>query len=191
MVSVSAAPGSTGNQFDVTLTNTGPSAISVAGFNFSVSVVNPLIAFTGATTGTIAPYIFAGQSLFGPDLTGPVSAQSIAASDLFDTPLAGALISANSTVGLGRISFNVASGATPGVFAVTFAGFPGTSLSDPAGTDIAIGSLVSGTITIIGTTPTPEPSTGSMLLVSLLVGLAGLSCRPLKNSRRGYLRGLN
>ena len=38
--SANAAPGSSGNAFDVLLTNTGPSAITVGGFSFGISTGN-------------------------------------------------------------------------------------------------------------------------------------------------------
>jgi hypothetical protein len=166
--SASGAPGSTGNQFDVLLTNTGPSTLSVGAFTFSISVTNPSIVFTGATTTTAATYVFGANSLFGPDLTGAVSSQTLAASDLFSTPAAGATVGSGVTVGLGRVSFLIAAGATPGVFPVSFAAFPASSLSDPNAQNIAIGSLNSGSITITGSgPPVPEPSTIWLIVVPL------------------------
>src|SRR5215813_8248116 len=64
--SASAAPGSSGNTFDVQLTNTGPSGITVGGFSFGISTGNPDISFRESNTSTSAPYIFDGLSLFGP-----------------------------------------------------------------------------------------------------------------------------
>ena len=71
--SVTADGGSTGNPLDVDLTNTGPSAVPIGGFSFGVSIANPNVSFTDANTSTAAFYIFTGNSLFGPDLTGPTS----------------------------------------------------------------------------------------------------------------------
>src|SRR5438270_11560761 len=58
---------STGNTIDVTLTNTGASAVDIAGFAFQVTALSSSISFTGVTDATAAPYIFAGNSLCGPD----------------------------------------------------------------------------------------------------------------------------
>jgi hypothetical protein len=67
---LNANAGDTGDSFDVTLTNTGPSAVSIAAFTFEISAANTDMTFTDANTGTgLAPYIFAGNSLFGPDIT--------------------------------------------------------------------------------------------------------------------------
>src|SRR5450631_1810049 len=66
--SVAGAPGSSGN-FDVLLTNTGPSIQNIAGFAFELSTADTNITFTDVTTSTTtASYIFAGDSLFGPDI---------------------------------------------------------------------------------------------------------------------------
>src|ERR1700722_849633 len=56
---VSAAPGSVGDAFDVVLMNSGPGSISVAGFAFEVSVTDNDITLTGADFSTGAfSYIF-------------------------------------------------------------------------------------------------------------------------------------
>jgi len=168
-VPVTATAGSVGNQFDVSLTDTGPASIAVSGFTFEISVANPFISFTDATTSTVLPYIFDTNSLFGPDLTGPANGQSIAVSDLYAIPLAGVTIGAGSTVGLGRVSFDVLAGAAPGTFPVIFSAFPSTSLSDPNALDIPIATFNPGAITISGETPVPEPSLAGSVIGALLV----------------------
>jgi hypothetical protein len=159
-----AAPGSTANFFDVDLTNLGAAAIKVGGFAFNLSIANANISFTDANVSTTALYVFSGNSLFGPDLTGPVSGQTISASDAVSVVLSGTTISSGSTVGLGRVLFNVSAGAAPGVFAVNLVAFPFTSLSDAAGNNISIDTLSAGQITITGV---PEPS--FMFLLPLLM----------------------
>src|ERR1017187_3817383 len=78
---VTAAAGGSG-AFDVSLTNTGPSTIIVGAFTFGISINNQAISFTDANISTLLDgYIFAGHSLFGPDLTGPISGQSLLVSD--------------------------------------------------------------------------------------------------------------
>ncbi len=175
---VTVTAGSTGNQFDVFLTNDGPGAITVAGFSFGISVANPFISFTAATASTALPYIFGANSDFGPDLIVSNTGQSLLASDLYAIQNAGATIGAGSTVGLGRISFDVLAGATPGMISVTFASSPGTtSLSDPGENDITIATLTSGSLTIAGTTPVPEPSGIALLFGVFLLILSSRTFR--------------
>lgn len=173
--SATAAPGSSGNGLDVELSNTGPSAVTIAAFSFGVITPNLNISFTDANTSTVSsPYIFVGNSLFGPDLTGPTSGQSLATSDVFATVLAGATLNAGTTVGLGHLLFNVSSAATGGVSPVTLSAFPVTSLADPTGNNVAFQTLSPGQITITGAAAVPEPSTAVMLLFGALL-TAGLA----------------
>ncbi len=161
--SVTAAAGSSGNGIDVDLTNSGPSAVIIGGFSFGISIANPDISFTDANTGTAAPYVFGVDSLFGPDLTGPTSGQTLSASDLFSVPLAGVTLSAGSTVGLGHVLFDVAPGAAGGFFPVDLTPFPTTSLSDASGSDIPVSTLLAGSITIPSAV-VPEPSSTLLLI---------------------------
>jgi hypothetical protein len=167
---ISANAGSTGNAFDVLLTNTGASAVTVAGFTFGIVTTDTDITFTDATTSTSAPYVFAldsfddffGLTLYSNSLPG----QTVEASDLSYSG-AGESIASGATVALGSIVFSVAPGAAPGVFAVTFEDYPVTSLADPSGNNLEF-TPEAGTITV--TTPTagmPEPATGSLVLCAL------------------------
>jgi hypothetical protein len=156
--SATAAAGSSGNSFDVQLSNSGPSAVTIAGFSFGILTANINISFRDANISTSSPYIFGSNSLFGPDLTGPTSGQSLSTSDVFAIPLAGTILGAGTTFGVGHILFDVSPGATAGTSAVTLAGFPVSSLSDPAGNNVVIETLSPGQITITGT-GVPEPST--------------------------------
>jgi hypothetical protein len=172
---VFAIAGSTGNGIDVTLTNTGPSAINVGGFNFQISTSDTDITFQSTTISTLAPYVFLGDSLFGSPIntcTSPCG-QSIDGSDLAAS--AGDLVAAGATVGLGHVLFDVAGGATPGPFVVTLAGFPGTSLAGaaPAGANIPIDTFTDGQITI---TAVPEPAS-ALLLISALGALVAVKRR--------------
>jgi len=163
--SVIANSPSSGNAFDVTLTNSGPGSVTVGGFSFQLSVPAGFITFTSTTTATtLAPYIFAGFSLFGPTISTFPSGQSMDGSDLYSVIGAGATIAAGATVGLGHVFFDIAAGAPAGPVTVTLAGFPATSLSDPQGGDIPIGTLNNGTITVAGV---PEPSTLMLALLGL------------------------
>jgi hypothetical protein len=187
--SVTASPGATGATFDVTLTNNGPSAVQIQGFSFGLSSNSPDITFTAAfVTTTTAPYIFAGNSAFGPEIdttTGP----TLAASDLYGTD-AGVSVGAGATVGLGQVFFDVAANAPPESITLAFAAFPATSLNGP-GPDfdnIAVDSLVPGTVTV----SVPEP--GSLTLLGIGLGcVAGCGWlrrrRAAAENRRGSHKG--
>ena len=170
--SVSAAANTPNNFFDVTLTNTGTIAVSVDSFTFGISTSDSAISFTDANTSTsLSPYIFGSDTLFGPDLTGPTSGQSLVASDI--DSIGAVSVGAGTTVGLGHVSFGVAPGAATGPFAVTLGDSPAlTSLSDAGGHNIVIQSLVNGQITI--TSAAPEP------LLFLPVGLALLAAGTIR-----------
>jgi hypothetical protein len=164
--SVSANQNTTGNSLDVFLTNTGPSSVSIGGFLFGFQTADTDINFTDVTINTVAAtYIFAGNSLFGPDLTGAMTGQSVSTGDLAAGPAA--TVGAGSIVGLGHVLFSVAAGAVPGAHAVTFVS-PSTSLSDAAGAPVPINTLQDGSITIASTVP--EPSLLLPLAVVLLIG---------------------
>ncbi len=133
---VSAAPGSSGNSFDVVLENTGPSAVTVAGFSFGLTSSSN-VTFTDVTTATAptTPYIFNGHSEFGPDIVLSAGAGAVSASDNYLPANAGFSVAANSTVGLGHVLFNVAPAAS-GVIAVNIQAFPDTGINDPNGINI-------------------------------------------------------
>jgi hypothetical protein len=164
--SVSANQNTTGNSLDVLLTNTGPSSVSIGGFFFGFQTADTDINFTDVTISTVAAtYIFAGNSLLGPDLTGPMSGQSVNTGDLAAGPAA--TVGSGSTVGLGHVLFSVAPGAVPGAHALTFVPAQ-TSLSDAAGAPVTINTLQGGTVTIASTVP--EPSFLLPLALVLLIG---------------------
>ena len=159
-----AAPGDVGDAFEIIVTNTGPSSISVAGFTFAISTTDPDITFTSAITSTMSdPYIFAGDSVddHAPIPLNLSSGMSLNADDeTFDK--AGITLGTSSSMALGHVFYNVAGTAiVPGSFTVDFVTNPGmNSLSTPAPTsNITIDTLQSETILI----NTPEP--GALLLV--------------------------
>jgi hypothetical protein len=176
--SVNVAAGSSGNGIDVELTNSGPSAVTIGGFSFEISIANMDISFTGANTSTAAAYIFGTDSLFGPDLAGPSSGQSLAVSDVFSIFFSGATLDAGTTVGLGHVLFDVSPNAASGSFSVDLALFPSTSLSDESGNNVPIDTLVSGRITITAAEGdvVPEPSS-LLLLASGVAAMAGIARR--------------
>lgn len=163
--SVNASPGSSGDTLDVLLTDSGSPGVSVAGFNFTIQASNPAITFTGVFTSTAtAPYIFAGNSLIGPEIDGQLTPTVIA----FDVAASGSTtLNSGDVVGLGQVFFDVSSTAIPGPFTVSFVTSGGTGdndLSDPLGDDIPITSFTSGTINVTGT---PEPSSVLMMLAGM------------------------
>jgi hypothetical protein len=176
---------------EVDLTNTGPAAVTITGFTFTVQAANDNVSFSQVTqAGTTAPYIFAGNSLdtanwpaFG--LTGPnditlfssSSPPMISANDTANDSL-GTTLAMNQTVALGLILFSVSPTAVEGTsIAVSFLTDLGsTNLAGPVDQDTGFASAFqpdsyqSGSISVV-----PAPST---FLVSagmlLLAGLGGI-----------------
>jgi len=182
--SVTANAGSTGDALDITLTNTGTSAVTVGGFSFEVSVATTNVTFTEANISTtVAPYIFQGSSLFGPVISTSTG-QSLMASDLFVTIGSGASLGAGTEVGLGHLLFNVSAIAHSGPVMVSLVA-PTTTLSDPSGGNIVIDNLNNGTITVESSV-IPEPSTlvSAITAIPAIAWLVWLSRRrPCKNDR--------
>lgn len=162
---ITAAPGTTGNGFDVLLTNLSGPAVSIAAFSFEISVLSPDITFTDASTATMSPYIFDGNSLFGPNITESNTLQTLDASDLY----AGAgdvVLGTGATLALGRIGFDVSSTAPVESVDLVFTGYPATSLSDSQSNNIPITSLTGGSVDVLSATATvPEPSSPVLLLM--------------------------
>jgi len=178
---VSDAAGSTGDTFDVTLTNTGPGSVIIAGFSFGLSVGTTDLTFTDVTTGTTEPYVFGADSLFGPDISvqpANLPGQTLEAEDISLAPGGGSTIGSGVTVGLGEVTFNLSAGASSVGIPISFIEAD-DSLTDADGEAIAF-SAVSGSIAVTGgTTATPEPVTFGFLCAALigLVGAFQLRCR--------------
>lgn len=170
--STAANAGSSGDRFEVILTNSGPSTVNIAGFSFGLQTSDADIIFTDVTTDTTTSYIFAGDSLFGPDIVNPggASGQQILASDLELTG-SGIDLLAGQSLGLGEVFFNVSPTASTGIANLTFLSFPSSSLADSSAADIAIAELNGGTVTISGSSSVPEPS--SVLLLAAGIGILG------------------
>ena len=192
IISVASAtvnPGTVNDVLDVSLFNNGPAAVAIGAFSFGVSVTDPDITFVGATTSTGTPYIFAGDSLFGPAI-GTAAGQSLTASDVFDTIGSGAVVAAGGSVGLGHVLFDVAPNAAGGVFAVSLSA-PESSLADPSSANIPITSLVNGQISIAAQGSVPEPPAiwaGFFALISVVLArrlsAAGTEQRNVSRYRR-------
>ncbi len=168
---VSDAAGTTGDTLDVTLTNTGPSSVTIAGFTFGIGVGTSNLTFTGVTDGTTtATYIFSGNSLFGPDISQQppnLPGQTLEASDLWASIGTGATVGTGATAGLGHVTFNLAAATPSGPISVNF--IPADdSLSDAAGAALAF-TANNGTVTVTrGGTSTPEPGTFAFAAVALV-----------------------
>lgn len=162
--------GSTGNSFDVLLTNSGPGAVDLGVFTFEVTTSSSDITLTDATINTtVAPYIFSGNSLIGPDILGATTGQDLTAFDLY----AGAgdvTVGSGVTVGLGHVLFDVSPSATTGTVNLALAS-NGSSFATLSGVDVPIQTLMSGIVQTTGTvSPVPEPST--LILFVTFLGLA-------------------
>jgi len=162
-----ATQGDTGDTLEVGLTNNGPSDVTIGGFSFGISVPSTSgITFTDVTTNTATPYIFAGTSLFGPDITNPgqtLPATDITASDITENP-SGIDVASGSTVGLGLVFFSVAANAAPTSVSVNFDDYPVSSLSDENGNNVSIDTFEGSAILVApSTAAVPEPSAAAAL----------------------------
>jgi hypothetical protein len=179
---VLASSPSTGDSFEVDLTNSTGNAVVVNSFFFGFTA-NANFIFTSATTATTnSTYIFdgIGNSLYAPDITSTAGAGFISAGDLWVGLGNGFNIADGATVGLGEVFFNVAAGVAPGPYTVSFV-TDQTSLSDINGANIPIGSFNSGTITVPGGEAAPEPTTLALFAApALLLLLARKHHAPLR-----------
>lgn len=166
--SVTGAPGSSGT-FDVLLTNTGPASQNIDAFFLELSTSDTNITFTGVTTSTTTqPYIFAGDSLFGPIIATSGPGQVVDASDV--SASSGNDVGLGQEFGIGSVAYSIDPGATNGEIAtINFDAFPLTSLSDSLGNNVDF-TAQSGTITVQSTSTVPEPSTALPLVSALLFG---------------------
>ncbi len=167
---VTANAGSSNNTLEMVLQNTGVASVNIAGFSFGVSTAGTDITFTSADVNTVTlPYIFAGHSLFGPTISTSTG-HSLTASDVDSNP-SGTDVGPASAVGLGRLLFDVAPGATPGAHTVTITPFPTTSLTDSNGNNVPITTMVDGVIIVTaGPQLVPEPASLSSAAVALVAG---------------------
>ena len=163
------AAGSTGDSFDVLLTNTGLGDVVLGAFTFEVATTSADITFTDVTTATVAePYIFGADSLFAPDILGATTGQDITAFDL--DGVGDATIAAGATVGLGHVLFDVSGSASSGTVDLQFVS-TGTGLGTLNSTSVPIQTLTPAVIQTSGSTSTvPEPSGLTLLSACLLLG---------------------
>lgn len=166
VTSATVTAGSASNAVDVNLTNTGLADVTIGAFFFGLQASDPAVTFTGATTSTTDPYIFAGDSLFGPDIA-TTAGPTLLASDLFDIIGSGGLVTAGGTVGLGHVLFDVASNAAGAGFTVSLSSTD-TSLADPSGANLPIAVLQAGQVSYASGPSVPEPSPAWPTTLALL-----------------------
>jgi hypothetical protein len=164
-----AASGSTNNALDVFISNLGPSSVDIGGFSWEITVSGADVTLNSATTATVLPYIFEGNSAFGPVISTSSPGQTMDASDIVATINSSTTIGAGQTFGLGRLFFDVAPSALENEVLTLDFNPSNSSLSDADGNPIPIDTFQSGTITIVASVP--EPRTG-ITLSSLLVVFA-------------------
>ena len=158
--------GSTGNFFDVVLTNTTAVIPGIAGFSLSLTAGSASLIFTNATTASPS-YIFTGDS-FDNDFNGNVirtspNGQTLLASD-FTSSGNNVTLAGNSAVRLGRVFFSILDSASIGPISISIDKTAATSLSDASGALVALGTSANGTVTVV-----PEPATAGLLLLALSV----------------------
>lgn len=171
---VTARPGDVNALFNVYLTNVGATPVDVEAFNFEIITTSSDITFEQATTGTtFAPYIFSGNSLFGPVISFSSPGQTLDAADTAAVANSSTTVVPGVSFGLGLVSFDVAPGTASQVASVNFnTNTAFTSVSDPFGNLLPL-DFASGTITV---SSVPEPATGLLLLVPLA---ALIACKKL------------
>jgi hypothetical protein len=188
--SATVLPNSTGNSFNINVTNTGSAIQNIGAFDIQISVNDTDISFNiGATSdATSLTYLFAGDSFDYNDPGGPfpfasacavASPQCLTASDLSDSGN-GTNLAPGATRGLAHIVFNVANGAALTTATVTLAPFPNTSFSDKSFTNINFTSTP-GTITVVSVL-VPEPST--WLFLGMVAPFVWLGRRSLAHAPR-------
>jgi len=174
--SVTVNAGSTGNLFDVLLTNNGPAPTAVIeSFTFGIETIIPGITFTGVTTATSTPYIFGGDSLFGPAIGSGGSGSPLIAGDLFDIPSSGVALDSGKTVGLGSVSFDVDPGVDSGTFSIDLSSLF-TSIADSSSQPVDV-NLRGGSITVNRAVAMPEPSAVLELFMYAVVVATALIVR--------------
>ena len=174
---VTAVAGSTGNTtLEVSLTNDGSvDSPLIAAFQFQLTVSGASgVTFTDADISTANnPYIFGADTSAPPLSFDSFPNTQFTASDVFSVMNSGVAIEAGDTVGLGRVTFDVAPTAS-GVVPVTIVPDLVDSVLDIDGNPIPLPyQFVNGSVQVSGV---PEPS-------SLVLALLGITAVCLGRSR--------
>jgi len=171
---ISAIAGSSGG-FDVYLTDlsSNTAGVTIGGFSFELQTSSPDVVLTSASTGSLSPYIFSGNSFVDTYLGGNLTAQTspdLIALDFAAIPNTGTLLSDGQTLALGRVFFNVSAGAPTENVSLSFVNSFNTLLTDPFGNPLSISSLNGGTMNVTGSTaPVPDGSSWLLLLTAILL----------------------
>jgi hypothetical protein len=179
----SFTPGSSSNSADVTLTNTGASPVTIGGFSFEITSTSNDVTFSDVTVSTVSvPYIFNGNSYFGPDITLNItnSGLTISAADNYGTSSAGITLTQNETLGLGNVVFALAAGTPLTPIPVNFTAYPTSSLSYPTSGGPTVG---------FSSNPALNPSSVPELPPAALVVIGVFAGAVIKLRRHG-LAGL-
>jgi hypothetical protein len=162
------------------LTNTDPNPSSfqpLDGYAYMITTGSG-IEFTGVDYNTASPYIFAGNSFdqnFGLPAPSFDTFPNTSFTGIDITESGDADIFGSTTVGLGHVTFE-ALGSFAGIVALTFGDFPATELADNMGDNLSP-TLQAGTITVEGSSATPEPSSFVLTVLGGLLVLAGAVLR--------------
>jgi len=156
--SVTANAGAVNDAFDVYLTNSGATPVDVAAFSFEITTSSSDVTFEESTTATsLFPYIFAGNSIFGPVISTSAPGQTLDASDVAAGVGTFTVINPGSSFGLGKVFFDVAPGASAEVAPVDFNTSTAlTSVLDQFGNLLTL-DFSNGQITISAAARSPSP----------------------------------
>lgn len=174
----SVVAGSTGNSFDVLLTNASGPPVSIATIVLDIVASSPDITLTEATTATGTPYVFGAFSNYGPDITGAgSSAQNLQTLDIYrgsgTTTLA-----AGTTVGLAHVLFDVSPTAVAQTVSI---GFGSSWWADAQGNTHSFNTISGGQFSIT-TTPSTVPEGSGFILLSTLLLLLVFARREITSS---------
>ena len=167
--------------FEMTLTNTGPTTVNIATFNYELSILTaaPLSLISVSAATKLHPYLFGTKGAgidFIANPLGTSTACNVSDFLLAAVPSAAPVaLAANSSASLGLFAFSVAAGAKPQSIAiginntidVTFVAATNFGTITP----IAITTGTGGRITVAASVP--EPASLVLVLVGLGVGLSG------------------
>ncbi len=172
----------TSSTFDIFVEALGQSE-SITGYNFALNVTGPgpnPFTFTGVTRETNLALAPQGYVLVSPIAGGPIE-NTVPPYEFqyLDADLTSVrTTTAGDVYGAGRISFMVATNATPGDYEISFDFgtdplFPTTAYTTPGGEiPRSRTTYVSGTISVIDPAAVPEPSTTLLLALTGVVGFA-------------------